>query len=80
MNEHYNMGDIECIDAIRSALSPCEFQGFCKGNVMKYLWRERHKGQLEDLNKALDYLGWLIDSVREQMEEDEDGLPDPAVG
>jgi hypothetical protein len=59
--EHYNQGRIECIDAIESALTPEEFRGFCKGNAMKYIWREQHKGQEVSLAKAewyLDRLSW----------------------
>jgi hypothetical protein len=55
---HYRQGDIECIDAIRSALTPEEFRGFCKGNVIKYTWRERHKAGDADLSKAVDYLNY----------------------
>jgi hypothetical protein len=53
---HYKQGDIECIDAIEAALTPEEFRGYCKGNAMKYIWRERHKGQNESLQKAVWYL------------------------
>ena len=56
----YRHGGVECIDAIRAALTPEEFRGFCKGNVLKYVWRERYKGQDEDLSKALDYLVWSM--------------------
>lgn len=55
---HYTAGEIECIDAIRAALTPEEFRGYCKGNALKYLWRERLKGGAEDLAKAGVYLGW----------------------
>lgn len=53
---HYTAGGIECIEAIRAALTPEEFRGFCKGNVIKYAWRERHKGGNQSLNKA----GWYL--------------------
>jgi hypothetical protein len=53
---HYRQGDIECIDAIRSALTDEEFRGYVKGNAIKYLWREKHKGGDEDLKKAAWYL------------------------
>ena len=53
---HYTKGGIECIDAIRAALTPEEFRGYCKGNAIKYSWRERHKGGNEDLQKASWYL------------------------
>ena len=53
---HYRQGDIECIDAIRSALTEEEFRGYCKGNALKYIWRERYKGGHQDLEKANWYL------------------------
>ena len=56
---HYNNGQIECIDAIKAALTDEEFRGFCKGNVLKYTWRERHKGGNESLKKAAWYLEQL---------------------
>ena len=56
---HYNAGAIECIDAIRSALTDDEWRGWCKGNVIKYIWRERHKGGDEDIGKAAWYLDRL---------------------
>lgn len=58
--KRYKHGSIECIDAIRAALTPEEFRGFCKGNVMKYVWRERHKGGDADLDKARDYIGYAM--------------------
>ena len=57
--KHYNNGQIECIDAIKAALTDEEFRGFCKGNVLKYTWRERHKGGDESLKKAAWYLEQL---------------------
>lgn len=53
---HYTEGDIECIDAIRAALGELGFADYCIGNVIKYLWRYRHKNGTEDLAKALFYL------------------------
>ena len=58
--DHYNQGKIECIDAIEAALTPDEFRGFCKGNTMKYIWRERGKGNAESLEKAKWCLAKLI--------------------
>lgn len=57
---HYNAGGIECIDAIQAALTPEEFRGYCKGNVLKYCWREKHKGGDESLEKAAWYLDRAI--------------------
>lgn len=58
---HYTAGGIECIEAIRAALTPEEFRGYCKGNALKYVWRERHKGGTESLAKA----GWYLDKLKE---------------
>ena len=63
---HYTQGGIECIAAIKASMTPVEFQGYCKGNCEKYLWRWRNKGGAEDLKKAKVYLGWLLDSVLEE--------------
>ena len=57
---HYTQGTIECIEAIKAALTPEEFRGFCKGNALKYIWRERHKGNSESLLKAQWYMEKLL--------------------
>lgn len=57
---HYTGGDIECIDAIRSALTPEQFEGYLRGNILKYLWRYPDKNGVEDLRKAQWYLNRLI--------------------
>lgn len=57
---HYTAGEVECIDALKSALGPEGFRGFCAGNAIKYLWRYQLKGGLEDLNKA----DWYLDHLR----------------
>lgn len=59
---HYASGAIECIDAIRSALTPEEFRGYCKGNMLKYAWRERGKNGDEDLRKAAVYAGFATEA------------------
>ena len=60
---HYNKPGIECIQAIRAALTDEEFKGYCKGNVLKYTWRENYKNQIEDLKKAEWYVSKLIESM-----------------
>ena len=48
---HYtSSSSIECIDAIKAALSTEQFEGWLRGNVIKYLWRYPHKNKLEDLH------------------------------
>lgn len=68
---HYCQGGIECIKAIEASMTPEEFQGYCKGNVIKYLWRWREKNGLEDLKKAQVYLGWMIESEEKQEQQNQ---------
>ena len=58
--EHYTSGGIECIEAIEAQLTPEEYRGYIKGNVAKYVWREKHKGGNESLRKAQWYLSRLV--------------------
>lgn len=64
--DHYTRGGIECIQAIKASMDSDGFQDYCKGNVLKYIWRWRQKGGIEDLRKAQVYLGWLVDSAIEE--------------
>ena len=57
---HYTSGDIECIDAIKASMTKEAFNGFLKGNAIKYLWRHELKGGSEDLLKCEFYLKTLI--------------------
>lgn len=60
VNPSHYKGDIECIDAICAAMSSAAFEGFLQGNIIKYIWRYRHKNGVEDLKKAQWYLLLLI--------------------
>lgn len=61
---HYTNGNVECIDAIQSALTPEEFEGYCKANAIKYLWRAGLKSnKAEDLKKANWYITKLINFI-----------------
>lgn len=62
---HYTFGKYECIDVLTELCNANNLQGvkgFLYGNVIKYLWRYKHKNGIEDLNKAKWYLERLIDS------------------
>lgn len=64
--DHYNQGGVECIDAIEAA---GHLEGFCTGNVIKYLWRWKDKGGLEDLKKARWYIDKLIQHLESQTSQ-----------
>ena len=62
--QHYNTGNIECIEAIQESMSAEAYKGYLKGNCLKYLWRYDYKGKpSEDLEKAQWYLNRLIEEV-----------------
>tara|TARA_R110000744_G_C19217387_1_gene546723 strand:- start:71 stop:292 length:222 start_codon:yes stop_codon:yes gene_type:complete len=64
--EHYNMLDIEAIDLIEMSMTKDEFQGYLKGNVLKYVIRYKHKGQpKQDIAKGLWYLKRLEEKIDE---------------
>jgi len=62
---HYNQNHkgIECIEAIEAALTPEEFKGYVKGNIIKYTWRERYKNKDEDIRKMHWYASKLISTL-----------------
>ena len=62
--KHYTSGKIEVIKIMEDQLTPEEYRGYIKGQVIKYITRERHKNGLEDLEKAYWYLGRLIDLLK----------------
>ena len=65
--DHYNTGNIECIEAIEESMSSVAFKGYLKGNCMKYLWRYDYKGkQVEDLQKA----GWYLQKLTAMVTEE----------
>lgn len=64
---HYNQGNIECIDAIKSACVGLDgYEGYLTGSVMKYMWRWKHKNGVQDLKKA----NWFLTKLIEQYEQE----------
>lgn len=67
---HYTAGDIEVIDYIKDKLDAYNgkmspFEGYCVGNIIKYISRYPAKNGIEDLKKAKVYLDWLIERLSE---------------
>ena len=67
--EHYTSGKIEVIKIIEDQLTPEEYRGYIKGQVIKYITRERYKNGLEDLKKAR----WYLDRLIKKMENESVG-------
>jgi hypothetical protein len=57
---HYTAGGIETIDYIQAKLTPEEFRGYLRGNILKYSSRAGLKGDAdEDLSKMVWYANKL---------------------
>jgi hypothetical protein len=66
--DHYISLSVQPWDAMRSWMTGEQFQGFLRGNVIKYVSRAQSldksgKGGVEDLRKARHYLDELIELV-----------------
>lgn len=79
---HYRLHGVECIDVIRAALTPEEFMGFLKGNVIKYNFRAGHKGRAStDYGKAEWYQKVLrAAALNEEWEHPDDIKDEPCGG
>ena len=66
--DHYTDGGIETIDFIRAKLSSKAFEGYCIGNIFKYLSRygKKNTNGVEDLRKAEVYLKWAIKEAEDK--------------
>lgn len=58
---HYTVGGIEVIDYIQAKLTPEEFRGYLKGNVLKYTSRAGHK---DDAVQDVDKLVWYANKLK----------------
>lgn len=63
---HYeSQTSLECIDVMEIAFGQEAVANFCLCNAFKYLWRYKHKGGAEDVQKAEWYLNHYSDIVGE---------------
>jgi len=63
---HYTTGGIETIEVLKAKLTPEEFKGYLKGNILKYMLRATYKGkEAQDYEKALWYQNYLCKWVND---------------
>jgi len=58
--DHYKDKAIQPWDAMQSWMSAEQFEGYLRGNIIKYIARYPDKQGLEDIRKAQHYLEKLI--------------------
>lgn len=64
--EYYNHGMIECIEALKAATAELVgIEAFCTSNAIKYLWRWKTKNGVQDLDKAIWYINYLKEEIKE---------------
>jgi hypothetical protein len=62
--KHYQMQGIEAIDILEMSMTKEAFEGYLKGNILKYIIRYKHKNKpKEDLEKSRWYLNKLIEKI-----------------
>ena len=66
---HYTAYSREVIDTMQGDMTPEEFTGYLKGNIIKYISRYQGKNGVEDLNKAIWYATKLRDVVKDMKDE-----------
>lgn len=61
---HYSRLQPQTIQRLQEVLTPEEFQGFCRGNILKYAERMRYKDEpVKEAKKIVDYANWLYQSL-----------------
>jgi hypothetical protein len=60
---HYTSLSIQPWEYMQSLMTPEEFEGYLRGNVIKYISRYPEKAGLQDLQKAQHYLAKLIATI-----------------
>ena len=64
---HYTQGSIECIDAIAEVVKELKgMEAVNTANVMKYMWRWKHKNGIEDVKKAAWYCVDLVKRLEKE--------------
>ena len=62
--EHYTRLKPQTIERMQAVMSPEEFIGFCRGNVIKYAERAGHKDKTQrEVAKLIDYAHWWLEAL-----------------
>jgi hypothetical protein len=58
---HYHAGrSIDPLGVMKETFTGAEYEGFLKGNALKYIMRYQSKNGVQDLKKAIDYINRII--------------------
>lgn len=65
--DHYKNGDHDLLWHLKDILTPEEFRGAMKMNIIKYVVRENNKNGIEDIDKAKEYLSRFEEFEKEVL-------------
>ncbi len=66
----YAGGKYECIDVMLDVFGKEAVKHFCLLNAFKYIWRQEHKGGVEDIKKAVFYLNYAADLMKSEVKDE----------
>ena len=69
-SNHYTTKSIQPWTAKESWMSPEEFEGFLRGNVIKYIARYKDKDGIKDILKAKHYLEKLLECLETRKQDE----------
>lgn len=62
--KHYQIAEVQPIEIMQMYLTPEEFRGYLKGNIIKYMLRLGYKDAvLREVDKACQYMKWLSQAI-----------------
>ena len=66
--KHYQFAIVQPIEIMQMYLNPEQFQGFLRGNALKYLLRSGHKDEIgKEVDKAYQYIKWLRQAAKGEI-------------
>lgn len=65
---HYKKLAIEPIEIMKANFTKEEYIGYCKGNILKYLLRNKDN-PIKEIDKLITYAGFLKDVLKYDFDE-----------
>ena len=60
---YYKKNGLECYEVQRASMGLVKYQGYLEGCALKYIWRWEDKNKKQDLEKAIEYLVKLVETL-----------------
>lgn len=60
---YYRKNGLECYEVQLASMGLTKYQGYLQGCAQKYIWRWEDKNGKQDLEKAIEYLVKLVETL-----------------